>query len=100
MQNKITYDDMVWLCRNIPLHFDYDSVYGGRYYKAIINKANKKYILLCSILESRIEEENLYEELYELLYSNRLTFEYMHFNFYNLTIIKDGKEEIIYIKED
>ena len=33
MQNKITYDDMAWLCGNIPLHFNHDSVYGGRYYK-------------------------------------------------------------------
>ena len=52
---------------------------------------------MSSICDSTLEENNLYDELHELLYSNKLTFEWMNWDFYNLKLVKE--DEIIYIKK-
>ena len=98
MENKIEYSELRDICKDQPLHFESDSSYGGKYYKCYITKNNVKYCLLCQIYDSTLEENNLYDELDELLYSNNLTFEWMNWDFYNLKLVKE--DEIIYIKNN
>lgn len=102
MENKIDYKELRNICKDKPLHFEMDSSYGGKYYKCYIDYNNTEYLLLCQIYDSTLEENNLYDELYKLTYSNKLTFEWMNWDFYNLSIIhpNNPEKEIIYIKEN
>lgn len=102
MKNKIKYSEVREICKDEPLHFESVSSYGGDFYKCYIKKDGIKYLLLCQVYDSTLDELNLREELYELTFSNELTFEWMNWDFYNLSIIHPGnpEKEIIFIKED